>query len=118
MTYTVSSLRATAAVAVFSAAFLVGCAAKPEAEITPTVQVQVAGVASQTIQRKVIANAILYPLDQAAIVPKVASPVKKFYVAKGTSVRAGELVAELREPGPCRRSHRKPRRIGSGPGRI
>ncbi len=74
---------------------LAGCKEKPEAEITPTVTVQVGGVLDQTIQRKVISDATLYPLDQAAIVPKVASPVKKFYVARGANVRAGQLLAEM-----------------------
>ena len=49
----------------------------------------------EAIQRKVIAEATLYPRDQAAIVPKVVSPVKKFYVDRGSRVKAGQLLAEL-----------------------
>ena len=41
------------------------------------------------------ADAILYPRDQAAIVPKISAPVKKFYVDRGSQVRAGQLLAEL-----------------------
>src|SRR5579864_140388 len=63
---------------------LSGCTAKPEAEEAPTVTVQVAGAVSQPIQLKVTADAVIYPLDQAAIVPKVASPVRKFYVNRGS----------------------------------
>src|SRR5579872_2898587 len=72
-----------------------GCAEKPEAEVTPIVSVQVGGVASQTIQRKVHGDATLYPLDQAAIVPKVAAPVAKFFVSRGAAVRPGQLLAEM-----------------------
>lgn len=72
-----------------------GCSAKPEAEVTPTVTVQVDAAENEPIQRKVIAQATLYPLDQAAIVPKVVSPVKKFFVDRGTRVKAGQLLAEL-----------------------
>ena len=49
----------------------------------------------KAIPLKVIADAILYPRDQAAIVPKVVAPVKKFYVDRGSHVNAGQLLAEL-----------------------
>jgi multidrug efflux pump subunit AcrA (membrane-fusion protein) len=55
----------------------------------------VAPVLSSAIQRKVRADAVLYPLQQSAIVPKITAPVKKFYVEKGSTVRAGQLLAEL-----------------------
>src|SRR5271169_3160503 len=75
---------------------LSGCSAKePAAEAAPTVAVQVDAAENEAIQRKVIADAILYPLDQAAIVPKIAAPVKKFYVERGSAVHAGQLLAEL-----------------------
>jgi HlyD family secretion protein len=72
-----------------------GCAAKEASEETPTVTVQVGAAENAAIQRKVIASAIIYPLDQAAIVPKVTAPVKKFYVDRGSKVHSGELLAEL-----------------------
>jgi HlyD family secretion protein len=73
-----------------------GCSNKDNAvEAAPTVAVQVDAAESEAIQRKVIANAVLYPLDQAAIVSKVVAPVKKFYVEKGGAVHAGEVLAEL-----------------------
>ncbi len=72
-----------------------GCSAKPEAEVAPTVTVQVDAAEKEAIQRKVIADATLYPLDQAAIVPKVTSPVAKFFVDKGSHVKKGQLLAEL-----------------------
>src|SRR5580704_4861970 len=77
---------------------LTGCSAQPEAEVSPTVTVQVGAAENEPIQRKVIADATLYPLDQAAIVPRIAAPVKKFYVDKGSQVHAGQLLAELAAP--------------------
>ena len=74
---------------------LSGCSAKEAPEAAPTVTVQVDAAEKQPIQRKVIADATLYPRDQAAIVPKVSSPVKKFYVDRGSRVKAGQLLAEL-----------------------
>ncbi len=66
------------------------------AEASPTVTVQVGAAENQTIERRVIAEATLYPLEQSAIVPKIAAPVKKFYVEKGSKVHAAyQLLAEL-----------------------
>lgn len=72
-----------------------GCGAKEAAEATPTVTVQVDAAEKGPIQRKVVTDAVLYPRDQAAIVPKVVSSVKKWYVDKGSHVKAGQLLGEL-----------------------
>ncbi len=72
-----------------------GCGTKETAEATPTVTVQVDGAEKGIIQRKVVTDAVLYPRDQAAIVPKVVSSVKKWYVDKGSHVKAGQLLGEL-----------------------
>jgi HlyD family secretion protein len=72
-----------------------GCKPKEEAEEAPTVTVQVGAAEKGPISRKVIADATLYPRDQAAIVPKVAAPVSKFFVQRGSHVREGEVLAEL-----------------------
>jgi RND family efflux transporter MFP subunit len=72
-----------------------GCGTKEPAEATPTVTVQVDAAEKGPIQRKVVTDAVLYPRDQAAIVPKIVSPVKKWYVDKGSHVRAGQLLGEL-----------------------
>ncbi len=83
------------AVALAGAVLLAGCKKEQAAEDTPTVNVQVDAASLGTIQRKINADAILYPLDQAAIVPKVTAPVSKFYVDRGSRVHAGQLLAEL-----------------------
>src|SRR5512138_2903776 len=67
---------------------------EPEAS-EHVVTVDVAPVLSTSISLKVTADALLYPLQQAAIVPKISGPVKKFYVDRGSRVRAGQLLAEL-----------------------
>ena len=72
-----------------------GCSSKEAPESAPTVTVQLDAAEKKPIQRKVIVEATIYPRDQAALVPKVSSPVKKFYVNRGSRVRAGQLLAEL-----------------------
>ena len=57
--------------------------------------VQVDAAEKGPIQRKVVTDAVLYPRDQAAIVPKVVSSIKKWYVDKGSHVKAGQLLGEL-----------------------
>ena len=61
----------------------------------PTVTVQVAPVEKSSIQRVISAQAILFPLQQAAIVPKISAPVQKFLVKRGSAVRQGQLLAVL-----------------------
>lgn len=72
-----------------------GCGTKEVAEATPTVTVQVDAAEKAPIQRKVVTDAVLYPRDQAAIVPKTVSSVKKWYVDKGSYVKSGQLLGEL-----------------------
>ena len=75
---------------------LTGCSSdRAENEPAPTMTVQVAPAVSQAIQQKISADAVLYPLDQAAIVAKINAPIKKFYVNRGSEVKAGQLLAEL-----------------------
>jgi HlyD family secretion protein len=70
-----------------------GCKKEAEPEIQVTVQ---AGHPEQgEIAEHITADAVLAPLAQAAIVPKVTAPVKKFYVQRGSHVKEGELLATL-----------------------
>src|SRR5271166_5589106 len=70
-----------------------GCSADKQEE--PTVSVQVAPVKKATIEQTVTAEAILFPLAQSAIVPKISAPVKAFYVNRGSKVHEGQLLAKL-----------------------
>jgi HlyD family secretion protein len=66
-----------------------------KADKEPTVAVQVAPVEKTTIQHTINAQAILFPRQQAAIVPKISAPVQKFLVKRGSPVHEGELLAVL-----------------------
>jgi len=80
------------AIALFVAA--TGCAKKENA---PEVQVEVqaAHPTQGPIAAHITSDAVLAPLAQAAIAPKISAPVKKFYVQRGSRVKAGELLATL-----------------------
>ncbi len=75
--------------------FLGACASNQPTDQAPTVTVQAVTAQPDPIQEIVSADAVLYPLDQAAIVPQVSAPIAKFYVQRGSQVHAGELLAEL-----------------------
>jgi HlyD family secretion protein len=57
--------------------------------------VQVTPAARQTIHQVVTAEAVLYPIKQASITPKVSAPVARFLVQRGDHVREGQLLAVL-----------------------
>lgn len=79
-----------------AAAFLMfACSSKQGGEVEPDVTVQAATVETSTIQANISTNAVLYPRDQAAMIPKIIAPIKKFYVVRGSVVHSGQLLAEL-----------------------
>ncbi len=73
---------------------LAGCSSD-KGEKEPTVSVQVVPVEKTTIQHTITTQAILFPRQQAAIVPKISAPVQKFLVKRGSPVHEGELLAVL-----------------------
>jgi len=77
-----------------SALFLSGCK-KDEKEKEPVVSVQVTPAQRGPISQIVSAEAVVFPLEQAAVAPKITSTIKKFYVQRGTPVKKGQLLAEL-----------------------
>lgn len=79
----------------FVAVLIGGCSSKPPEQPQPTVSVQVALVKRSTIRQMVTAEAVLYPLNQADIVPKISAPVSRFFVNRGDHVHKGEILAEL-----------------------
>lgn len=68
---------------------------KEQAEPAPVVSVQAEPVKQGSISQVVTADAVLYPIDQAPIVPKVTAPVEKAYVTRGSKVHAGQLLIKL-----------------------
>ncbi len=73
---------------------MAGCSSE-KGDKEPTVTVQVAAVEKTEIQRTITTQAILFPRQQAAIVPKISAPVQKFLVKRGSPVREGQLLAVL-----------------------
>src|SRR6266851_10346762 len=47
------------------------------------------------IDHVVTADAVLYPINQANVTPKISAPVKRVLVNRGDHVRVGQLLAEL-----------------------
>jgi len=70
------------------------CSSEPKDTEQP-VPVQIVPVSQSTLDETVTANAVLFPIAQSALVPKLSAPVKRFYVNRGSHVRAGQLLAEL-----------------------
>jgi HlyD family secretion protein len=76
------------------AIFLYGCNSS-EKEPTPLVTVQVTPAKRGPIELEVTSDAVVYPLQQAVITPKITSTIAKFYVQRGTRVKQGQLLAKL-----------------------
>jgi HlyD family secretion protein len=81
-------------VVVFPLLFGSGCG-KEEKEKEPVVTVQVTPAKRATISQTVSAEAVVYPLQQATVAPKITSTVKQFLVQRGSRVKKGQLLAVL-----------------------
>ena len=77
------------------ALLLFGCSSPPKAPPTPVVNVAAATVVRGSVTPHIEADAVLSPIKQAAIQTQFTVPVKKFYVQRGSKVKAGQLVAAL-----------------------
>ena len=71
-----------------------GCSKNDPGE-KPEVTVQAVAAHKADIARVVNAEAVIFPIAQSAITPKINAPVKKFYVNRGQKVKKGQLLAEL-----------------------
>lgn len=87
-------LRSTRWFAVLSLLPLSACS-KEKGEPQPIVSVQAAPVKQGSISQTVTADAVLFPINQAMITPKITAPVLKTYVTRGSKVRQGQLLVEL-----------------------
>jgi len=81
-----------------------GCAAlgltitachKTEETAEVVAPVSVAPAIKRSIRLMVNADAVLYPRDQANIMPKISAPVRRFLVNRGDHVKQGQLLVEL-----------------------
>ena len=84
---------ATASAVAFALCSMPGC--KKETAPAVEVTVQAEHPEQGTISEHITVDAILAPLAQAAIEPKITAPVRKFYVQRGSKVKEGELLAVL-----------------------
>jgi multidrug efflux pump subunit AcrA (membrane-fusion protein) len=74
-------------------AVLPGC--KKEAPPDTVVTVQAEHPEQGPISEHIVADAVLAPLAQAALTPKITAPVRHFFVQRGSRVKEGELLATL-----------------------
>jgi HlyD family secretion protein len=63
-----------------------------ESAATP---VQTEKAAKESVERIISSDAVLYPIRQSSIAPKITAPVRHFLVNRGDHVRQGQLLAEL-----------------------
>ena len=76
----------------------VGCGKKAEKEAAegeaPT-PVLVEAAVRGAVDYMVTSDAILYPINQANVTPKISAPVRRMLVNRGDHVKAGQVIAEL-----------------------
>ena len=75
-------------------ALLSGCK-KADEVAPPEVSVQAEKVERKPLTEYVSGESILVPQSQAAIVPKISAPIKKFFVQRGSRVKKDQLLAVL-----------------------
>jgi HlyD family secretion protein len=85
---------AVAMLALLLAAGATGCGGG-EKEKEPVVTVEAALPEREAISQVVAAEAVVYPLQQSIITPKITSTIREFKVQRGSKVHKGELLAIL-----------------------
>jgi len=77
---------------------LAGCGKKAEekaAEGEAPTPVLLETAVRGAVDYMVTADAVLYPINQANVTPKISAPVKRMLVNRGDHVKAGQVLAEL-----------------------
>ena len=72
-----------------------GCKAKPEATPEVLVTVDATHPTVGDISEEIAGDAILAPLAQASIAPRISAPIRAEYVQRGAHVRRGQLLVSL-----------------------
>ena len=70
---------------------------KPQASEEPPTPVTVETAVLGAIDHVVTADAVLYPINQANVTPKISAPVKRVLVNRGDHVRAGPAACRARK---------------------
>ncbi|HEY1467776.1 MAG TPA: efflux RND transporter periplasmic adaptor subunit [Candidatus Acidoferrum sp.] len=93
-THVASQWRAALLLPLCWVALLAGCSsAEKEPEIV--VAVQTTPAKRGPIELTVSSAAVVFPLEQAVIAPKITSTISKFYVQRGSPVKKGQALAQL-----------------------
>ena len=71
-----------------------GCGGE-EKEPQPVVSVQVTPAAKTSVSQYVTSEAVVFPLKQATVSPKITSTIADFKVQRGSRVKKGQLLAVL-----------------------
>jgi multidrug efflux pump subunit AcrA (membrane-fusion protein) len=66
-----------------------------EKEVTPVVAVKVTPARKADISETISAEAVVFPLQQAVVMPKITSTIRQFLVQRGSRVKKGQLLAIL-----------------------
>lgn len=74
-----------------------GCKKNGEEAPEPTVAVQAEHPTMGPISEEIAADAVLAPLSQAAIVPRISAPIKAEFVQRGSRVHTGEVLVTLED---------------------
>ena len=82
---------------IFSCLLVQSCKKADETEASALVTVQTQHPEIGEISERIMADATLAPVAQAAISPKITAPVRKFYVQRGSKVKEGQLLAVLED---------------------
>jgi multidrug efflux pump subunit AcrA (membrane-fusion protein) len=72
-----------------------GKANEAAADTEASIPVQVDTARRGPLDRIIVADAVLFPLNQANVTPKISAPVRRVLVNRGDHVKAGQLLAEL-----------------------
>ncbi len=89
------SVRIAAALLILAAFISSSACSGGDKEAEPSVPVQIVTVEKATLQQTISADAVIFPIAQSALVPKITAPVQKFLVNRGSRVHAGQLLAVL-----------------------
>jgi HlyD family secretion protein len=87
---------AVSAALALSICLAAGCS-KEEKEKEPVVAVQVTPAEQEAISQTITAEAVVSPLQQAGVAPKITSPIKQWFVQRGAKVKKGQVLAKLED---------------------
>ncbi len=73
-----------------------GCG-KTVKEKDPVVSVQTSPAERAPISQLISAEAVVFPVAQAVITPKITAPIRQFFVLRGSRVHQGQLLAKLED---------------------